>query len=318
MVQPESADYVERYLAGILQVLEDNPAEIYLLQEVDTDSKRSFGIDEAERITEAIEGQSAFAFNFKSPYTPYPWPTIGKVNSGLMSISTLAVTQPQRIALPVPFKWPVKLFNLKRCLLVERVPVDGGGYLVIVNVHLEAYSDAAGRQAQMDQLVELAHKEYRHGNYVIIGGDFNQTLPGFDFPLVSTNWEPGEFDAEALGEGWTVATDPSVPTSRLNDKPYSGSWDDTQLLGIDGFILSPNLELLEVRGIDQEFAYSDHNPVYLKAKLLKAGDWPELSEEEIALRDAEDAAELAEEMGLEPSEAAVSEDPSSSTTTAGQ
>ncbi|MDR1823745.1 MAG: endonuclease/exonuclease/phosphatase family protein [Bifidobacteriaceae bacterium] len=269
MVQPESQADVERYMAGILATLEANPAQIYLLQEVDTDSKRSFGLNEQEQIAEAITGLTAFAYNFKSAYTPYPWPPIGKVNSGIMTISSFAVSQPQRIALPVPFKWPVKLFNLKRCLLVERIPVDDGGYLVVINVHLEAYSDPEGRAAQMKQLVELAHQEYEDGNYVIIGGDFNQTLPGFDFPTISTNWEPGVFDAEALGEGWTVADDPNVPTSRLNDKPYSGSWDDTQLLGIDGFILSPNVEAIYTRGIDQEFAYSDHNPVILKARLLK-------------------------------------------------
>ena len=36
---------------------------------------------------------------------------------------------------------------------------------------------------------------------------------------------------------------------------------------IDGFILSPNVELVSVNTLDEGFTYSDHNPVKLQVKL---------------------------------------------------
>lgn len=36
---------------------------------------------------------------------------------------------------------------------------------------------------------------------------------------------------------------------------------------IDGFIVSPNVEVTSVETLDAGFAYSDHNPVKLQVKL---------------------------------------------------
>ncbi|MDR1127880.1 MAG: hypothetical protein LBL20_01090 [Treponema sp.] len=58
-----------------------------------------------------------------------------------------------------------------------------------------------------------------------------------------------------------------MPSSRLLDKPYSGDYADTQLYAIDGFLVSPNVEIIDVRTEDAQFRYSDHNPVILKAAL---------------------------------------------------
>ena len=48
--------------------------------------------------------------------------------------------------LPCPFSWPTRIANLKRCLLVERIPIaDSDKELVLVNLHLEAYDDGEGK-----------------------------------------------------------------------------------------------------------------------------------------------------------------------------
>ncbi|MDR0591698.1 MAG: hypothetical protein LBG60_00265 [Bifidobacteriaceae bacterium] len=264
MVRPPARSLVEANLDGIVQALRNNPADVYLLQEVDADSHRSYGIDQVTRIRDVLGGTAAYAANFKSMFTPYPWPPIGKVASGLVTVTGLDATQATRVSLPVPFKWPVRMFNLKRCLLVERVEMAGGKELVLVNLHLEAYEDGTGRAEQMARLVDLIQDEYASGNYVIAGGDFNQSLPGVDYPLVSDNWVPGVFDASVFAPGWTVANDPSAPTSRLNDAPWDGQ---NQLFGIDGFISSPNVEVRSVETLDLGFEFSDHNPVKLTALL---------------------------------------------------
>ncbi|MDR2454453.1 MAG: hypothetical protein LBD51_07935 [Bifidobacteriaceae bacterium] len=265
MVRPEDRAQVEANLDGIVAFLQTNPADAYLLQEVDSDSKRSYGIDQVTRLGDVLGGQTAYAMNFHSIYTPYPWPPIGKVTSGLVTDTAFPADSAERVALTVPFKWPVRLFNLKRCLLVTRVPLEGTGKtLVLVNLHLEAYEAGEGRAAQMAELVKLLQNEYAQGHYVIAGGDFNQSLPGVAFPEVSTAWAPGAFDRSAFPSGWTVANDAAVPTSRLNDAPWDGS---NQLFGIDGFIASPNVEVVEVKTLDLDFEFSDHNPVRLRAVL---------------------------------------------------
>ena len=40
-------------------------------------------------------------------------------------------------------------------------------------------------------------------------------------------------------------------------------------ISIDGFILSPNVKLLQINVINEDFVNSDHNPVYMKFILEK-------------------------------------------------
>ena len=44
---------------------------------------------------------------------------------------------------------------------------------------------------------------------------------------------------------------------------------ETFITLIDYFLLSPNVKLKEVRGINQEFEFSDHQPVAMKVELIK-------------------------------------------------
>ncbi|MDR1186926.1 MAG: hypothetical protein LBK95_05645 [Bifidobacteriaceae bacterium] len=135
---------------------------------------------------------------------------------------------------------------------------------MLVNVHLEAYTDQASRDAETRVLVDLITAEHEAGNYVIAGGAFNRSFPGADFPVVSTRPEPDALSPDLLPAGWTYAHDPAVPTARLSDKPWDGAG---QVFGIDGFVVSPNVEVVEVRTVDLGFEHSDHNPVRLVARL---------------------------------------------------
>ena len=140
--RPGDPDAVYSYLRGIVSSLEEVKADLVILQEVDTDSARTYGIDETESLA---RGVSAFALNYSCPFVPIPFPPMGKVHSGLFTTTDLAVTSADRIALPCPFSWPLSTANLKRCMLVTRHPVAGSEHeLVLVNVHLEAYDDGEG------------------------------------------------------------------------------------------------------------------------------------------------------------------------------
>ena len=75
---------------------------------------------------------------------------------------------------------------------------------------------------------------------------------------------PGVLEESSLPEGWQFAYDSSVGTCRLLDRPFDGT---NQLYVIDGFILSPNVQLQAVETVDLQFENADHNPVRLNVTL---------------------------------------------------
>ncbi|MCL2787947.1 MAG: hypothetical protein FWD59_05550 [Micrococcales bacterium] len=261
MVNPPG-EAVEANLAGILATLTDHPADAVLLQEVDTRSRRSGGVDQSARVREVAPAMaSVFATNLRSFFAPFPVPPIGRLGSGLQTLSVFKPSQATRVALPGRFGWPARLFHHKRCLVVERTPVGVGRELVLINLQLDPTSDDGARMVQLGELKEVAAKEYSAGNYVIIGGDF-----GEDFPGVSAvqDWVPGTWEVGKVPTGWTMATGQG-PTARLTDKPWDGS---NEVSSPDGFIASPNVTLTDVRVVDLGFEHSHHNPVMASATLM--------------------------------------------------
>ncbi|HPE94514.1 MAG TPA: endonuclease [Bacillota bacterium] len=269
---PESEEILSEYYTGIKQTLSTLDADILLLQEVDSDSSRSYGFDEVSALQSDLGlTSSAYALNYSCPFVPFPLPPIGKVNSGILTLTDFEISEAQRISLPCPFSWPLRTANLKRCLLVCRIPISGSDReLVVVNLHLEAYDDGGGKEAQTKMLLKILEEEHEAGNYVIAGGDFNQTFPGSLDTWQIKNagyWTPGVLDRSSLAEGWCFAYDDMLPTCRLLNQPYDPDDPLTQYYVIDGFILSPDVELISVETIDADFSYSDHNPVLIEIVL---------------------------------------------------
>ncbi len=271
--KPADANVVAAYLSGIANTIASVGPDIVFLQEVDSDSSRTYGIDERPFLDQGMTCRT-YALNYSCPFVPVPVPPMGKVHSGLYTMTNgLAVDRAERVSLPCPFSWPLRTANLKRCLLVSYLPVEGSDrQLVLVNLHLEAYDDGEGKLAQTRQLREFVLGEYAKGNYVVAGGDFNQVFPGSLALYPNThpeNWEPGVLDEELLPDGWTLAYDLTTPTCRLLNQPYDP--DDaanTQYYVIDGLILSPNIRLDTAETLDLGFADSDHNPVKIKFRLV--------------------------------------------------
>lgn len=269
-VRPDSEDVIHKNYDGILDVIQREDPDFLLLQEVDSDSKRSYNMDQVSALRSALDRPSAYALNFKCNYVPYPLPTIGKVTSGILTFSRYRVSEATRISLPCPFSWPVSVANLKRCMLVTRIPLqDREGELVLVNFHLEAYDDGEGKKQQTEQLLKFLNEEYEKGNYVVAGGDWNQVFPGTleIFPNEHGDlWNAGIL--EAAPEGWSYAYDDG-PTCRLLNQPYDpADTENTQYYVIDGYLVSPNVEVKEVSTLSElDFECSDHNPVRLTIRL---------------------------------------------------
>ncbi len=261
----DNKETVEGFMHGIAEELKAQNADIYILQEVDTGSKRSYFIDETAYYKEALGLPFDFAYNFNTFYLPYPIPdTMGKVKSGLATYTSYAVDSAERIQLPVPFSWPMRTMNLKRCLLINRLPVSGtDNELVLINLHLEAYDSGEGKIAQTKMLYDVITSEVAKGNYVIAGGDFNQTFPGAHLyeAVMDGLWMPGTLD-DNLPEGFRFVFDEKEPTCRSLDRPYTGC-ENPQYYIIDGFIVSSNVNVTSLEVLDTGFANSDHRPLKL-------------------------------------------------------
>lgn len=269
-VQPDQKTTVLKNLQGISETLADYPADVYFLQEVDLHSKRSFYTNQQEYYEQALGIGSMFAYNFKCDFVPYPLPPIGHVESGVLTLTNLAATSATRFSLPESFSWPLKTCNLKRCMLETRIPIDHSDReLVLLNFHLEAYDSGEGKLAQNKMLVEKLQEEYEKGNYVIAGGDFNQTFENVDeYPILDESyWTPLSFEQSAIPDSFTFAVDDTYPTCRLLNAPYTGSYDTSQVYIIDGFIVSDNLQIETTKVINTNFAHADHQPVQLTVTL---------------------------------------------------
>ncbi len=267
-----SEEGVIRNMKGVIKIL--NPYVDYdflLLQEVDRDSKRSYHLNQVE----IIEGhfnqfESYFGMNYKVSFVPIPLKTpMGKVESGLLSLSKYAPSGITRHSFPGNYSWPMKLFMLDRCFLVNRYPVNNGNDLIIINTHNSAYDDGSLREQQMSFLKEFLIYEYMRGNYVIVGGDWNQTPYGFKPALPSHQFDTLNLtyvDKDYPAANWQWAFDRSLPTNRRITVPYNRSSSLTTV--IDYYLLSPNITVEEVETVDVNFEFSDHQPVQLRARLI--------------------------------------------------
>ena len=283
---PKNKEIVLDYLDGIQETLLDYPVDFYLLQEVDLKSRRSYRINQMESIHEELGTtySTQFAYNFKSLLVPFPLSLtdyIGYVESGIATFSSFRVEQSERFQFPGEFSWPLRVANLKRAMMVSRLEIEGSTKeLVIVNLHMSAYDgDGSLRAQEMDFLRAFMETEKDLGNYVVVGGDFNQTFPEANgiYPVTQDFYEAFPIENDFLPNGYSFRVDLTKPTCRLLNQPYDPLSINTQYYIIDGFIVSNNIEVEKfmesqtVAGaltIDLDFENSDHNPVLMKIKLL--------------------------------------------------
>lgn len=252
--------------------LKDEAADLYLVQEVDIDSTRSWHVDEREYIIDPLRGYThTFAQNYDSPYLMYPFTRPhGASKSGLLTFSAYNIRSAFRKELPVE-TGVTKMLDLDRCYATHRIPLDNGKELVLYNLHLSAYtSDGKVTTEQLRLLLKDMQNEYNKGNYCIAGGDFNKDLTGdsetiFGVDLSEYTWAQPIDDS--LFEGLSIRKivpfheDAPVASCRNCDKPYVKG---NPVLTVDGFLVSENVKVVDANVIDKQFFSSDHNPVYMK------------------------------------------------------
>ncbi len=138
---------------------------------------------------------------------------------------------------------------------------------MLINLHLEAYDDGEGKTKQLAMLMDLMQEELDNGNYVIAGGDFNQTFSNADYQKYPqlTDWVCPVIDAENYPD-FTFRMNGTIPTCRSLDKPYADAdkaADAFQYWVTDGFIVSNNITINSFETLDLGFKNTDHNPVVM-------------------------------------------------------
>jgi len=266
-------EQTKKNMNGIIDFLKKNDSiDFFLLQEVDKDSKRSYHINEYEEISKALASHHAFfGKNYDVFFVPVPFSKpMGKVLSGISTFSRNIPQASIRYSFPGEYSFPKQLFLLDRCFLVNRYNLSNGKELLIINTHNEAFDPGDIRKAQMDYLKNFLNTEYSKGNYIVVGGDWNQCPPKFNANFTANKLdtiEKMDIPANYLPDQWKWIFDNSVPTNRRVKNSYNP--ENTLTTLIDFFLISPNIEQISTKGIHLGFENSDHNPVIISLKLKK-------------------------------------------------
>ncbi|MFP4042237.1 MAG: endonuclease/exonuclease/phosphatase family protein [Bacteroidales bacterium] len=266
-----SRENTKENLQKIIKYLEKHQSvDFILLQEVDTASRRSYYINQFKHIRSKLKLHDGyFAINYKVPYVPLPLiKPLGRVSGGLATFAKNTPAKVVRHQFPGQYSWPKNLFMLDRCFMVCRYTTKNDKELLVVNTHNSAYDNGTLKQQEMDALKDFVTREYKKGNYIIAGGDWNQFPPGFEsnpkaeklYNLAKTS----SIEEDFLPDDWTWAYDLNVPTNRSLDAPLNPQTDMTV---IDFFLLSPNVRLKKIRTDNLNFKNSDHQPVRIDVEL---------------------------------------------------
>ncbi|OFX83652.1 MAG: hypothetical protein A2W99_15500 [Bacteroidetes bacterium GWF2_33_16] len=256
-----------------LELIQRNDSlDFILLQEVDEYSRRSYYTNQVDSLGQLLNNHLGFfGKNYDVKFVPIPPANpLGRVKSGLNSYSLYKPSSTIRFSFPGSFEWPVSLFNLDRCFLVMRFPTANGRDFLVINTHNSAYDDGSLKKQEMEYLKEFLLNEYNKGNYIIVGGDWNQNPPELDQKIYGKKATAKRFilnpiPSDYLPNGWTWIYDPDIPTNRYLNMPYNK--DESIKVTIDFFLISPNIEMLQVNAIDLDFKNSDHQPLLCVVKL---------------------------------------------------
>lgn len=260
---PPSRSAVRDNVAGIEAFLAtQGDAGVIINQEIARGGPVNYWIDLRARVEHVMRDRDmTFFSDFKTRLMPWPL----RMNHGQALFSNYAVESAGVVALPAE---DAGIFGVRRRYAAPYVRLAGDARWTVASVHLAAFDeDAVVRTRQLRELLTWADGEYRSGRRVILAGDWNLQIAETNFPHTTDErflfWL-FPFPQDALPEGWRIAADGAIPSVRTNHRPYVAG--ENYVTTIDGFIVSPNVEVVDVHGFDLGFEHADHQPVRLRAR----------------------------------------------------
>lgn len=258
---PVSNNHVRTHIENISNFIANDNSDIRLFQEMAKKSRLIYGNDLYFEIKSVL---SSFYHTFSSSINLKYFPVIGSLCVGNSIFSRCKPVSAIRYALPAGDNWFTRSFTLKYNFILHHYPIAGSDkYWSIIDLHFSAF-DKGGelRKKQFKKLIDVLLDEYKKGNYVVAGGDWNQRLLKTNFPYTTEEkylfWIH-DLPEDATPQGWSWGVDSLSPTVRTLERPYKKGENYTCI--IDGFLVSPNVKIESVNTVNLEFRDSDHNPV---------------------------------------------------------
>ncbi|MDR3525975.1 MAG: hypothetical protein P4L57_01760 [Rhizomicrobium sp.] len=268
MFLPPSLAAVRKNLQGIVSSLEQIPADVYLFQEVANPGLLTRGVDLRGRLEQALP---AFVHSFVTDTLTRLVPPPIRVHHGTEIFSRFRLDA-ARLA-PLPGESSAFYGVLKKSYGINIVELtdETGAAWSLMNIHLAAFDEnASARKEQMRVVFAEAKKAFALGRHVVVGGDWNLMLARTDFP---NSTDPKylfwlfDFPHEEVPEAWQLICDSATPSVRTNHQPYKKGENYTAV--IDGFLVSPNVEVHAVHTTNLDFRFTDHQPVKLEVSARK-------------------------------------------------
>lgn len=255
----EKKSYIDNNIKNIKELISVTNFDVGFFQEIDY--KNSISISNLKN-----DFDSFFVYNYKDFFLPFK-----KINIGCLTISKYKAIEHLRISLPLHII-PLKFFTPKSSILTSRINIKDKD-IIFMNVHIAIIDKKQKLQKrQLEFLKKIIIEEYDKGNSVIVGGDWNMILPGIEkekfskisnagkwknvFNYLPDDWKPNK---------WKWAYSKDSPSIRSTDKPYSK--EESFTTTFDGFLLSPDIDVISVEVIDLNFKFSDHQPVYMNIRI---------------------------------------------------
>ena len=261
--RPPSPQAVDASVSGIKAAIGDMDADIFLFQEMARPSYVNYRRDLFREVAGVLPHHDAtYVADFRTWLVPPPWS---------ISIGNASFAPPNATVDRILLRGHTERYFVvaSRAYSVHRIRFGKSVPWTIFNLHLSAFDaeDQGKRERQAREVLTLALAEYQQGRCVVLGGDWNMRLIPTNFPHSTADrfqfWIR-DIILDLLSDGWHWAVDNSIATVRTLHKPYIRG--ENYITIVDGWALSPNVRVLDVETLNLEFAYSDHNPVRLRAE----------------------------------------------------
>ncbi len=258
---PPSKQTVERNLAGIQSEISQNPANIYLFQEISESDMLTLGVDVLEGVRDVLSNENWF---FTNDISTRFIPRKNAMHHGLATFSGIDTRPVNTVRLP---NEPTRLngfLQRQYHIQVREFTDERDNQWAVINIHLSAFDEGGNiRVKQLEQLLDIVDAFYQEGKHVVVGGDWNMQLTPTDFPYTTDEkylfWVK-KLPYNKIKPGWKILFDPKRPTIRTNERPYIKGENYTTI--IDGFLISPNVEMVSIKTIDTDFQFTDHQAVW--------------------------------------------------------
>jgi len=230
-------------LSLISAELSKNPADLYLFQEVDCNTKRGAYVDEAAELARRLKVNMAYAVEFEELSQEQGSPAY----TGQATLTTLPIRKSRILRFKKqsgfwkPRSWIPSSLPLLQRRLGDRIALVtdlefAGNLLVVYNLHLESRSMGLIQAQQLDEVLTDMNR-YPANTAFILGGDLN------------SKYLPSIFLHKLEREGFRSATGEHIERTHAI------------AMALDWIFVRGPIRIEEGR-VRREFRGSDHYPIY--------------------------------------------------------